>query len=233
MHNKALSGSERWQMGQSKKELVKARLVRAIAIGEYPPGTFLRQNAVAEAFGLSSTPVREAFTDLQASGLLVHANHRGFHVVELDERRVVSVYQARRIVEPAAARLAVDFVRDADVRGLHAELAELRRLRRTGELPAMIAANERLQRSLYALCGNAFLVEAIVRLWNSIPRYLPWVLDARQDASLAEHSTILDALAVRDAQRVESAVERHLQNAQAAFTAYLGTAAPRALAPVE
>lgn len=212
----------------SKKDVVKQRLVAAIATGKYPPGTSLRQNAIADEFAFSSTPVREAFADLCASGLLVHADHRGFRVVELDESRVTEVYQARRIVEVAAARLAAGNLTEDAQRALDQAFDELRRLRERQDLPGMIVANERLQRTLYKLCGNRFLFTAIEQLWNSIPRYLPWVLEQRQDDSLVEHRAILAALAVQDEDALGDAVARHLRNAERTFVEYLRTATPAA-----
>jgi DNA-binding GntR family transcriptional regulator len=65
-------------MFRSKKEIVKQQVVQAILSGRYAAGVYLRQNTIADEFGLSSTPVREALTELQTSGLLVHHAHRGF-----------------------------------------------------------------------------------------------------------------------------------------------------------
>ena len=90
----------------TKKQIATDRLRHAIRIGRYPPGAPLRQNDIASDLGLSSTPVREALSELSDSGLVVYEQHRGSRVSTLDLDRIEQAYAARRIIEKESAKLA-------------------------------------------------------------------------------------------------------------------------------
>ena len=204
-------------MFRSKKEIVKQQVVQAILSGRYAAGVYLRQNTIADEFGLSSTPVREALTELQTSGLLVHHAHRGFQVAEISKDRVRDAYQARRIIEIAAAELAVPHVTETGINHLRALLSDMERFRKAREFQRMMNANDSFHRTIFAMSGNSFLVETIERLWNWIPRFAPWMLEGRQLASINEHRAILDALAAGDRSAVAAAYGIHLDNACKTF----------------
>jgi len=218
-------------MFQSKKDIAKERLLDAILSGRYEPGTYLRQNDIAADLNLSSTPVREAFSELQVEGLLVHESHRGFRVAQLHRRRVEQIYATRKIVEPAAARLAVANMTASAAAELSDLLDDMQRQRAAGDFAKMMVSNDNFHRTLFLLSGNEILVELIERLWNSFPRFLPWTLAGRQETSLAEHARIVSAVNSGDADKLAAAYEAHLDNARDLFLAYLvtddnGTASP-------
>ena len=204
-------------MFHSKKDVAKAVLRDAILTGRYGPGQFLRQNDIAADLGLSSTPVREAFSELQATGLLVHEAHRGFRVASLDAGRLRQIYAARRIIEVETARLAVQHAEDDALAELKNLLEDMKRHRASGQMDRMMLTNDTFHRTLFAQSGNPFLVDAIERLWTSFPRFLPWTVEGRQEASLAEHERIIKALAARDGDAIARAYETHMDNALEIF----------------
>lgn len=211
-------------MFQSKKDIAKSALRDAILLGQYKPGQYLRQNDIAADLSLSSTPVREAFAELQVTGLLVHEAHRGFRVASLDAERIRQIYQARKIIEIETACLAVPRISKEAISELDNLLMDMTREPVGVNLSQRMMANDSFHRTLFEASANPFLVEAIERLWNSFPRFLPWTIESRQQASLEEHKTILAAIKKRDVASVAEAYETQHSNAMAVFLKLLENA---------
>ncbi|MGO1120666.1 GntR family transcriptional regulator [Rhodovibrionaceae bacterium A322] len=216
----------------SKKDFVKRKLTEAIVAGEYAPGDYLRQNDIAAWLNISSTPVREAFAELQMSGLLVHEAHRGFCVAMIDADRISKIFEARRTVEIAAARLATEQVTDEALAELQALLTDMERQQSKDEFLAMTQSNDRFHQALFSLSQNPFLLELIERLWNALPRFAGWTLEGRREASIKEHHAIFQALSDRNAEAIETAYLTHLAEAEATFIHQLATStAPHSALP--
>src|SRR6266566_7037557 len=90
----------------SKTDLVAALIRELIITGELAPGEQLRQRDLAQRFHVSQTPVREAMRRLESEGLVVGDAHRGFTVVEPDDRPVEENFQIRAALESLGASLA-------------------------------------------------------------------------------------------------------------------------------
>ena len=147
----------------------------------------------------------------------MHEAHRGFRVASLDAGRLRQIYAARRIIEVETARLAVQHAEDDALAELKNLLEDMKRHRASGQMDRMMLTNDTFHRTLFAQSGNPFLVNAIERLWNSFPRFLPWTVEGRQEASLAEHERIIKALAARDGDAIARAYETHMDNALKIF----------------
>jgi DNA-binding GntR family transcriptional regulator len=91
---------------QTRTEAVRRRLEEEILGGVHPPGTHLDEKEQALRLGCSRTPLREAFNQLVATGLLVRRNHCGVHVAVHDRRRIVDLVQAFAAVEALCAEQA-------------------------------------------------------------------------------------------------------------------------------
>src|ERR1700691_6577913 len=90
----------------SKTDLVAALIREQVITGELPAGRQLRQRDLAQRFGVSQTPVREAMRRLESEGLLVCDTHRGFTVVAPDDGRIEENFQIRAALESLGASLA-------------------------------------------------------------------------------------------------------------------------------
>src|SRR5947199_7118501 len=106
-----------------KPELAVPALRVGILPGRYPAGARLEQNRIAAELGLSPTPVREAFRELLARGLLVQRAHHSVRVAEIKTDELRHLYGVRSLLEAEATRLATAAID-------HATVAELRRLYR-------------------------------------------------------------------------------------------------------
>src|SRR2546422_5233580 len=90
----------------SLSQKIYEAMLRAVVVGEIPPGEVLAEAVLAERFRTSRTPIREACISLQNEGLLRGTPRKGFIVTEITPSEVRDLYQARLMVEPAAAELA-------------------------------------------------------------------------------------------------------------------------------
>ena len=97
------------------QEAVLTELRRAIVTGELRPGEQVRQDALAEQFGVSRVPLREALKILEGEGQVTYLPHRGYFVAELDVADLREVYRLRDLLETEAVRAAVPRLTDADV----------------------------------------------------------------------------------------------------------------------
>lgn len=152
-------------------DLVLTSLREGILTSALPPGTRLRQEKLADVFGTSRIPVREALRALEYEGLVTSLPYRGFTVTELDADDIEEVYDLRILLESHAVRLAVPLITDEDLQtleGLYAEMASAE----PGD--AQLAARERFYMRLYSMSGRPRLVSLIARLRQEVARSLRW-----------------------------------------------------------
>src|SRR4051794_36845388 len=104
----------------TRAEAVATELRRLITSGELAPGTHLRQTDIAARFGVSTTPVREAFMILAREGVVRQDAHRGVVVFEPSVKDVTETYEIREVLEGLAAELATKQLTDDDLQALEA-----------------------------------------------------------------------------------------------------------------
>jgi DNA-binding GntR family transcriptional regulator len=191
------------------------RLMEEIRAGQLLPGARLREVELAERFGISRTPVREALRLLESEGLVVHLPRQGATLRRLDHAEVVELYEMRAVLEGTAARLASRTATDV-------ELAEIAAL--NGELAAASAGmeaqalNRQFHRTVLNVARNRFLLRAMQGLHRTLMVLGPTTLSEpdRADAAVAEHDAVLRAMLSRDAAAAEAAMRAHVEAALAA-----------------
>lgn len=205
------------------------RLRDAILSGEYPAGAQLRQDALAEAYGVSRIPVREALLQLDAEGLVKVQPRRGAVVSELSLEEVEDVFDLRAMLEPrllraSAPRLGLeDWARIQEADAAYAAAAAAGEGARFGEL------NAALHMALYAAAGQPRTRAVVEGLLKTSERYIRMQL-ARPEAlarSTAEHGALMAACR---AGRVEAAAEMliaHIEQVRRDLRAVLAGAGRR------
>jgi DNA-binding GntR family transcriptional regulator len=191
---------------------VAERIRQLIRSGELPPGTHLRQAEFAERFGVSTTPVREAFVALAREGLVRQDAHRGVVVFTPSGEELREVYEIRAALEPLATELAAAKLSDDEIAALEGIVTEMRKAkpRRYFEL------NGELHDRIYAAAGRPRLVEMIDGLREASTTYIginftQYEQEYREQVQ-AEHEAILAALRSRAAKRAARAMRDHLQH---------------------
>lgn len=206
---------------RTKQDLVIQFLKEAVLRGDLRPGDRLRQEEIARSLGLSQTPVREALLQLSAQGLVVRAPHKGARVAKIDLADLEQLYGVRSLLESEAARLGVRRLEPDDLRRLRDLARAMQDALQEGDLGALREADEAFHMALYRASGNERLLQLVVQMWSSFPRYLLWLLPERPRQSLKEHGAILRAAVRGDADAAARAVSEHLRNALESLRRYL------------
>ena len=203
------------------QELVLASVRKAILAGVLGPGARLRQEELAEVFGTSRIPVREALRALEYEGLVTSEPHRGFTVTGLDADDVEEVYGLRILLESEAVRLALPLLTDEDLD----DLEELFRKMQAAEAPdEQLASRERFYLRLYSVTGRPRLVGLIMRLRQEVARVLRWAT-IQHSSSIHEH--FFEAVRVGDADRAVAHLAGHYKRVAVLIRRYIKEAEAR------
>jgi len=188
---------------------ISRTLAERIIAGEIEPGARLRQDHIAEEFGASHVPVREAFRRLEAQGLAVSEPRRGVRVASFDLAEVKEVAEMRAALEVLALRHAAPNLTSAIL--IEAEDAT-RAGDNSRDVRSWEAANRRFHRLILTPCGMPRLLAAIDDLHAASSRFLfaTWRSDweARTDH---DHRSILASLRKGDVEAACATLARHVQ----------------------
>ncbi len=197
------------------QEAVLEALRRAIATGELPPGQQIRQEALAEAYGVSRVPVREALKILEGEGQVTYEPHRGYFVAELSVADLLEVYRIRALLESEAVRVSLPRLSEEDVERAADAVADCEAAAVRGDLGAMTAANRRLHLGLVEAAGLPRLARLVRVLWDATDayRFVYYGDAANRDAVNAEHRALLEAVRRRDTEEVVRLLDVHRQHA--------------------
>jgi DNA-binding GntR family transcriptional regulator len=197
-----------------RADAVAARLRRAILSGEYAAGTRLRQADVAEQFGVSTTPVREAFVSLVQEGFLTGDAHRGVMVRQPDVGELHELYEIRLALEPLATGMAAKRITDEDLADLDRMVEEMRELASQPSPEEQHSVlNSRFHERIYSIAGRPRLSELIRGLRAQSGVYIRMfpVDVVAQGVSDEQHAAIVEALRSRSSRRAERAMRDHLR----------------------
>lgn len=197
------------------QDLVLTSMREAILTAALPPGTRLRQEKLAEMFGTSRIPVREALRALEYEGLVTSLPYRGFTVTELDADDIEEVYDLRILLESHAVRLAIPLMTDDDLQTLEELYAEMTAAE-SGD--AQLAARERFYIRLFSMTGRHRLVSLISRLRQEVARSLRW--PTLQHAP-EHHEQFFEAVRAGDAERAASQLASHYRRVAILIRRYL------------
>lgn len=185
------------------QELVLSTVRTAILQGVLEPGARLRQEDLADLFGRSRIPVREALRALEYEGLVTSEPHRGFTVTTLDADDIEEVYELRILLEGQAVRLAVPLMTDEDLTELD---ALFERMQSATDPDEQLASREAFYTRLYSISGRPRLVGLIARLRQEVARALRW---ATIQHSGTIHGGFYDAVKTGDAERAIAQLAGH------------------------
>ena len=194
----------------SKTDLVAALIRELVITGDLEPGEQLRQRDLAQRFGVSQTPVREAMRRLESEGLLLCDTHRGFTVVEPDMGRVGENFQIRAALESLGASLAARKIDAAGLTKLR-ELNDQMRALADDDDPGYTELNREFHFAVYSCARSPLLLSLMRLLWASLhggPR-----VSRTHAESACQHDEILAALAEGDAEGAAARTYHHIMGA--------------------
>ena len=190
-----------------------AELLRsAILQGDYRPGERLRQEDVAQRFGASRVPVREAFRTLEADGLVTLVANTGAWVSRLSLTECDEVYQTRERVEPLLLRYALPHIDEAHADRLEA-LAE--QMQGTTSVEEFLRLDREFHLGSYAGARTTVLGDLVERLWNTTQHYrraFTLLLDEHSTRVVHdEHHMLVGAIREGDADDAERILAGHIR----------------------
>ena len=187
-------------------------ILEAIDLGLYRPGDRLVESELAERFGVSRTPIREALQRLETQSLLVR-DGRSLIVASLDHNQLAELYVVRAELEGLAARLAARHATEEEVRVLQEMVEQDRAL--IGDPEAMSRANRRFHKQIHLASHNRYLVQQLDLVHRSMALLATTslVAEGRSKATVEEHAAIVAAIASQDGDAAYAALRSHISRA--------------------
>ena len=191
-------------------------LKKAIVRGDFSPGNRLVESRIAEAMGISRTPVREAIHKLEREGLIKKLPQGGFTVLNLTREEIEETFGIRSVLESYAAHLAALKHDKHELEPLEGKVEEFQYFLDRGEMEALLKINTEFHRLLYAMSRSPKLIKMISDLQDQIYRFRRIILRIKMMAKTSndDHRQMLKAMKSRDAYRVETLVRQHILRGQ-------------------
>lgn len=187
-------------------------ILDAIDQGIYGPGDRLVESELAERFGVSRTPVREALQRLETQSMLTR-DGRSLIVASLNHNQLSELYVVRSTLEGLAARLAAKHSSKEEIAVLNDLIQEDRKIAND---PAKLSRSNRVfHEQIHRASHNSFLVKQLKMVHQSMALMASTSLAAegRSATSLDEHQEIVDAIEAGNGELAESCLQRHLSEA--------------------
>ena len=189
-------------------ELLRQRIFRR----ELEPGSWIDETRLAEEYGISRTPLREALKVLATEGLVTMKMRRGAYVTEVSEQDMAEVYHLLALLESDAVGVVAQSASEAQLRelqALHTELAGA-----VADRDRFFAVNERFHTRVLEIAGNKWRNQMVADLRKvmKLNRQQSLLKSGRIEESLQEHAQVLDALLARDASTASQRMQAHFRN---------------------
>lgn len=193
-------------------ERLRETIEEEVATGQLKPGTHLDEVELAERFGVSRTPIREALSLLAGEGLLEIRPRRGAVVAQASPQRLVEMFDVMAELEAMCARLAARRLDEQDLQAMAEAHTRCEEAVKAKDPDAYFYANEDFHMALYGASHNAFLVEQARALQRKLRPYRRLQLRVRNrlQHSLSEHEAIMNALREGDANGAVHAARCHV-----------------------
>ena len=193
---------------QEVAELLRQRIFNR----ELEPGSWIDELKLAEEYGISRTPLREALKVLATEGLVTMKVRRGAYVTEVSERDLADVYHLLALLESDAAGVVATEATTAQLKELQTLHRELEKS--VGQREKFFELNEAFHMRLLAIADNRWRDQMVADLRKvmKLNRHNSLLKSGRIQESLAEHQVIMAALLARNAQASVAAMQKHFSN---------------------
>ena len=188
-------------------------ILDAIEAGQFKPGDRLVESELADRFGVSRTPVREALQRLETQSMLTR-DGRSLIVASLDHNQLSELYAVRGELEGLAARLAARHATEEEVHVLRSMVRDDRALV-GGDPRALSRANKRFHRLVHLASHNRFLVQQLDLVHRSMALMATtsFAAEGRDLKAMDEHDAIVAAIEARDGEAAARALKTHISHA--------------------
>jgi len=199
-------------MSIRRADTIANELEQLIFSGEFADGDRLDEIKLAARFGVSRTPLREAFQKLALSGLVEQLPRRGVFVRQPGPVELLEMFEVMAEIEAVCGRLAAKRISDAALETLQDANLKCQQAVETGNADTYYRENERFHHLIYKQSGNGFLEQEALRLHRRLKpfRRIQLLFRGRMKQSMAEHKAIVTALIDADPERAANALRDHV-----------------------
>ena len=194
------------------REEIKEQLIDEILGGRLTPGARIVETRIAQQFGVSQAPVREALRDLELFGFVVSSPFRGTQVRRISTEDLSEIYQIRAALEGVAARAAATRIDEAALAHLEDLLGRMRDAAARDDHRAHVDADVAFHHAIVEASGNRLLRQFWQTMRLATTTFLTVAIARRTLHELAErHEPLLAALRARDPEAAEETRRRHIE----------------------
>jgi DNA-binding GntR family transcriptional regulator len=213
------------KMARLNVRQITSALEHEIATGALAPGARLDEAGLAERFGTSRTPVREALSRLASSGFVVHRANKGAIVAKPSLGELMEMFELMAELEAMCGRLAAQRASDQELELLKTSHDACRALAEDGNTEDYYDANARLHETIYAASHNTYLANETLKLRNRLAPYRRLQLRRRNRPleSFAEHEALVSAICEGRADDANQLLRAHVAKQSGAFNDFVAS----------
>jgi DNA-binding GntR family transcriptional regulator len=217
-------------MDQNLREQVLQHVRAEIISGQSAPGTMYSVPTLAEALGVSTTPVREALLELTRNGLIEAVRNRGFKVVDPTLEQLHELFEVRELLEVRAAEILAQR-KDKKLDDARRLADTIRDAVKSDDVHGYLEADRRFHHAFIAAAGNGLLTEMALAARDKMRLYGIGSRAGlvRQTASVAEHYQLIEFAMAGDVKAIKTLLKQHIRTWEPIFVAALQKSGRRSL----
>lgn len=196
------------------REIVLERLRKAIIEGSFEPGDRLVETYIAENMGVSRTPVREAFRQLEIEGLAENVPRKGTIVKGISKKDILEIYEIREMLEGLSARLACSNISEQQIDDLKEKISKMEQLIDSKDSTGYWKIHGEFHDIIQQISGNKRLIDQMRQIneYLSDLRTRTLVMDKRRRGAMEEHKRLIKAFEEKDEMLAEKIGREHVVN---------------------
>jgi len=196
----------------STVQRIESTLMEEISVGELSPGMRLDEVRLAERFGVSRTPIREALSRLTAQGILIPGEKRGVFVAEYSREELSQIFEAMHEIEAACARIAsqrLNLLARTDIEFAQTECMEAAQ---AGDRAGYLRANEAFHTAIYQATGNPYMAEIATEFRRRTGPFRAKKFATKEDLikSAESHRALIDNIFSEDSNTASNGMRSHM-----------------------
>lgn len=196
----------------STVQRIEGELMEEISVGELSPGIRLDEAGLAERFGVSRTPIREALSRLTAQGILVPGEKRGVFVAEFSREELSQIFEAMHEIESACARIASQRLNLLARTEIESAQADCMAAAESGDRAGYLRANEAFHLAIYKATGNPYMAEIATEFRRRTGPFRAKKFASKEDLirSAMSHRSLIDNIFSEDSMTASNGMRSHM-----------------------
>ena len=203
---------------ETKKDYVVETIRTGILVGDILPGTRITEQQIKDSLKISSSPIREAFQQLEAEGLLTKHPHVGTKVTEMNIQDATELYSIQALLQGTAVQICAKKLTEDNIRHAESLNNKMKRMcSKTIDMKGLRVTNYKLHMILCGADVYPWLTRMISALWILFPSQKYWLIAGKPKDSVNYHEKIIYAIKQKDEILAGSLMREHLENTMKAL----------------